>query len=169
MTPRRRQRPAGERLDIGSPWGRPEAPGHRLASIKGVIDAARQPRGRPVIGSITNWARNVTYRAERLYRPESLDELRHLVAGQRRIRALGTGHTFNRLSDSDVLVSLDRLPSTVDIAGATAPVAAAGRHVQPAHRRDAAGYALAALASQPQLCVSGTMSTAPHRYGGLAT
>ena len=121
--------------------------------------------GRPVIGSITNWARNVTYRAERLYRPESLDELRHLVAGQRRIRALGTGHTFNRLSDSDVLVSLDRLPSTVDIAGATATVPAGVRYGELAQRLDAAGYALAALASLPHLCVAGAVATGTHGSG----
>ncbi|MEU5941743.1 D-arabinono-1,4-lactone oxidase [Micromonospora sp. NPDC047548] len=50
-------------------------------------------------GAWRNWAGNVTYAARRFHRPSSLDELRRLVAGAGRVRALGTGHSFTRLAD----------------------------------------------------------------------
>lgn len=47
-------------------------------------------------GRLTNWAGNVTYSAGELHRPTSVDEVRRLVAGSTRIRALGTRHSSHR-------------------------------------------------------------------------
>jgi alditol oxidase len=118
----------------------------------------------------------VEYHAGRVHRPATLDELRDVVASARRIRALGTGHSFNRLTDSPgELVSLAGLPSTVDIdpARSRATVAAGMRYGELAVRLHEAGYALANLASLPHIGVAGAVSTGTHGSGvglpGLAS
>ena len=58
-----------------------------------------------------NWAGNYTYRAKRIHRPESVDELRSIVAAAPRIRVLGSRHSFNEIADSMELVSLEALPA----------------------------------------------------------
>ncbi len=63
-----------------------------------------------------NWAGNVTFRAARVHHPASAAELGQVVAGARRVRALGTGHSFSRVADTTGdLVCLDRLPRKVEI------------------------------------------------------
>ncbi len=96
------------------------------------------------------------------------------MANARFIRAVGTGHTFNRLTDSPGdLVSLADLPSTVDIHGSRATVAAGLRYGEVAVRLYEAGYALPNLASLPHIAVAGAVATGTHgsgvRLGGLAT
>src|SRR5215218_4325019 len=64
----------------------------------------------------SNWAGNVTFGAVRRERPADLSALQRLVARSRRLRALGTGHSFSRVADTDgVLVSLAGLPRTLRI------------------------------------------------------
>ena len=46
-----------------------------------------------------------------VHRPTSVEQLQELVAGSRRIRALGSGHSFSRVADTDGdLVTLGGLP-----------------------------------------------------------
>ena len=67
-------------------------------------------------GKRTNWAGNVTFGAERFHRPSSVAQLQHLVAHGQRVRALGTGHSFNRLADSPGdLVSVAGLPPLIEV------------------------------------------------------
>jgi alditol oxidase len=125
-------------------------------------------------GELRNWAGNVEYRAVRVHLPESVDELRRLVGGARRVRALGTGHSFNRIADTTGdLVSLAALPSTVDIGRGAATVPAGMRYGELAVRLHAAGYALPNLASLPHLSVAGAVATGTHGSGtgtgGLGT
>ena len=47
--------------------------------------------------------------------PSTLDELRTIVRGAKRIRALGSRHAFNDIADSDELVSLSKLPAPVGL------------------------------------------------------
>jgi xylitol oxidase len=49
---------------------------------------------------LTNWAGNITFSTERVHRPTSVDELRRVVATSRGLRVLGSGHSFNTISDS---------------------------------------------------------------------
>ncbi len=123
-----------------------------------------------------NWAGNVTYSARRRHRPESLDELRRLVAASDRIRAVGSGHSFNRLGDTTGdLVSLAGLPQdvTLDQERRTVTVPAAMRYGDLATHLHARGYALANLASLPHISVAGAVATGTHgsgeRNGNLAT
>ena len=54
-----------------------------------------------------NWAGNVHYAARAFHEPTTLDELRRLVAGSDRLRAVGSGHSFTPVCASeDTLVSL---------------------------------------------------------------
>ena len=49
----------------------------------------------------TNWAGNIIFEDERgVHRPRSIDSLRRIVAGSRRIRALGHGHSFSAIADT---------------------------------------------------------------------
>lgn len=124
----------------------------------------------------TNWAGNVTYRANEIHRPASVAELQSVVVEHSRIRALGTGHSFNDLADSPgVLVSLAELPPDleVDSDAATVRVAAGVPYSELAARLDRHGFALHTLASLPHISVGGACATATHgsgvRNGGLAT
>ena len=78
------------------------------------------PKKGPAVAAITNWARNITFSADRLHRPAGLDALRAVVAGSGHIRVLGSGHSFNRIADVDAerggaLVSLVDLPHRIDV------------------------------------------------------
>lgn len=118
--------------------------------------------------AVRNWARNVEFRAARVHRPTSLDELRRVVADAAAVRVLGTGHSFNRITDTDGdLVLLADLPADVEIdaAAGTATVAAGMRLAELSARLHAAGYALANLPSLPHISLAGACTTATHGSG----
>lgn len=124
----------------------------------------------------TNWAGNVTFTAERVHRPASVGELQQLVAGADRVRALGTGHSFNRIADTTGdLVSVAGLPPEVDVdtAGGSVRVAAGLPYGTVARHLHAAGCALRNLGSLPHISVAGACATGTHgsgdRNGVLAT
>jgi len=124
----------------------------------------------------TNWAGNIVYRAARMARPRSVVEAQELVAASSQVRAVGTGHSFNRIADTPgVLVSLADLPPVIDIEPGGPAVAVAGglRFGELAGPLNAAGYALPSMASLPHLSVAGAIATATHgsgdAQGNLAT
>jgi alditol oxidase len=114
-----------------------------------------------------NWAGNHRYRAERIERPATLDELREIVAGARRIRVLGTRHSFNEIADSDALVSLAGLPPdvVVDRAEGTVSFGAGLTYGELARALGPEGMALHNLASLPHISVAGAIATATHGSG----
>lgn len=127
-------------------------------------------------GPVTNWAGNVTFTAGRVHRPSSVDELRRLVAGAGRVRALGTGHSFSRIADSPgELVSVAGLPPevTIDPERRRMSVPAGIRYGELVTRLHRAGFGLPSLASLPHISVAGACATGTHgsgdRVGGLAT
>ena len=117
----------------------------------------------------TNWAGNVTYRASRLVRPTSLDEVRRLVATTPRLTALGSRHSFNEIADTDaVQVSLVDLPPVLDVDAdrRVVRVAAGMVHSQVASGLEARGWALGNLASLPHISTAGAVATGTHGSGG---
>ncbi|SCG60640.1 FAD-binding protein [Micromonospora zamorensis] len=115
-----------------------------------------------------NWAGNVRYAARAFHRPTSVDELRRLVAGSNRIRAVGSGHSFNRFGDTDGdLVTLAGLPPVVDLDRERGQVTVSGamRYGDLARHLHTQGYALANLASLPHISVAGAVATATHGSG----
>lgn len=117
---------------------------------------------------VRNWAGNVDFRAARVHRPSTVEELGEIVAGARRLRVLGTGHSFNRIADTDAdLVLTAGLPpeTRVDAAAGTATVAAGMRLAEISARLHAAGFALANLPSLPHISPAGAVATGTHGSG----
>lgn len=116
----------------------------------------------------TNWAGNITFQAQRVHHPSSLDELRALVAATPRLRALGTGHSFNRLADCPGdQVRLDRMPYLLEIDRERARVRVGGglRYADLGPSLHEQGFALANLASLPHISVAGSCATGTHGSG----
>ena len=114
-----------------------------------------------------NWGGNYTYRAGRLHRPATLDELRRIVARAPRIRVLGARHAFSNIADSAELVTLDALPADVVVnrdAG-TVSLGAGMTYGALATALACEHLALANLASSPQIAVGGAIATATHGSG----
>ena len=91
-----------------------------------------------------------------------------MVAESTRVRALGTGHSFNRIADTTGdLISTAALPTVADIdtAAATVTAGAGVRYGDLAQRLDAAGWALPNLGSLPHISVAGACATATHGSG----
>ncbi|MPQ96592.1 FAD-binding protein [Modestobacter sp. I12A-02628] len=117
---------------------------------------------------VTNWAGTITFATTRVHRPASVDELRRIVAGARRVRALGTAHSFSPVADTTgELVLLDALPPVVDIDtdARTATVAAGMSYAQVAPELHRAGWALGSMASLPHISVAGSVATGTHGSG----
>ncbi|HUO39166.1 MAG TPA: FAD-binding protein [Mycobacterium sp.] len=116
----------------------------------------------------TNWAGNVTFRPEHLHRPTSIGELQDVVARTHRARALGSGHSFNRIADTTGdLIGVDRLPSVIDIdrEQMTVQVSAGTRYGELAAQLQRHGLALHNLGSLPQISVAGACATGTHGSG----
>jgi xylitol oxidase len=124
----------------------------------------------------TNWAGNIAYRAARVHRPTSVGELQAIVSRTSHLRPLGTGHSFNRLADTDGdQVSVAGLPNVLDVdAGRrTVTVSAGRRYGELAGPLHESGWGLANLGSLPHISVAGAVATGTHgsgeRNGSLAT
>jgi xylitol oxidase len=125
---------------------------------------------------LSNWAGNVVFSTETLHRPKTITEIKEAVAAAGRLRVLGSGHSFNRLADSDgALLSLADLPRTVEIGPDRTSVRVDGglRYGDLAGPLAAAGLAVHNMASLPHISVAGAVTTATHgsgvRNGNLAT
>jgi xylitol oxidase len=117
---------------------------------------------------LRTWAGNLTYSARRLVEPESLDELRAVVAGSARIRALGTRHSFSPVADtSGDLVGVARLPRRIEVDPdrRTATVSAGLRFGEVTPELHRQGWALANLGSLPHISVAGAAATGTHGSG----
>ena len=108
------------------------------------------------------------FRAAEVRRPHAVAELRSIVAGSTRVRALGTGHSFSRIADTDgVLIATAELPAVCDIdsTAASVTVAAGVTYGDLAQRLNAAGWALRNLGSLPHISVGGACAAATHGSG----
>ena len=118
-----------------------------------------------------NWAANRTYSSARIERPRTLAELAGIVAGEPRVRALGSRHSFCDVADTTgVHVQLDLLddgrPSLeVDPATGVASVRAGLRYGEVAADLHAQGRGLTAMASLPHISVAGAVATGTHGSG----
>ncbi len=115
----------------------------------------------------TNWAGNHRYRARKIHAPETVDQVREIVAAAPRIRVLGSRHSFSDIADSAELLSLGRLPPdvVVDRDAMTVSCGGAVRYGELAVELEREGMALANLASLPHIAVAGAVSTATHGSG----
>ncbi len=117
-----------------------------------------------------NWAGNYTYRAERVHRPSTLEQLREIVAGAPRVRVLGSRHSFSDIADSTELVTLAGLPVDVVVerAAGTVSFGAGITYGDLAVVLGAEGLALHNMASLPHISVAGAVATATHGSGDVS-
>jgi xylitol oxidase len=114
-----------------------------------------------------NWAGTHAYRAARIHRPASVEQVQEIVAAAPRIRVLGSRHSFTDVGDSAELVSLERLPADVviDRERMTVTVGAGVTYGELAGALNDEGLALHNLASLPHISVGGAIATATHGSG----
>src|SRR5215470_12763317 len=63
-----------------------------------------------------NWAGNYSYRAARLHKPESIEQIQELVKRGRKLKALGSRHSFNDVADSpEDLISMEHFNQVLEI------------------------------------------------------
>ena len=124
----------------------------------------------------TNWAGNYTYRAPRLHRPKTVEQIQELVAQSNKLKALGTRHSFNDIADSSgELVSLEQFNRILDLDREhhTVTIEAGVRYGQLGRWLHEKGYALHNLASLPHSSSIGACATGTHgsgdQHGNLAT
>jgi alditol oxidase len=117
---------------------------------------------------LKNWAGNIEFSTERLYSPNSLEQVRGFVRKQAKLKVLGTRHCFNGIADSaDYLLSLKAMDKviTLDSSARTVTIEAGMTYGQLCPYLDGKGFALHNLASLPHISVAGACSTATHGSG----
>ncbi len=114
-----------------------------------------------------NWAGTYTYRAEKLHRPTTMEQVQQIVATAASVHVLGSRHSFNDIADASELLSLENLPADVVVDHQAHTVSLGGgvtygTLVKTLHDE---GVALHTLASLPHISVAGAVATATHGSG----
>src|ERR671921_1288936 len=114
-----------------------------------------------------NWAGNYTYRAGKLHRPSTIEQLQEILAKAPCVRVLGSRHSFNDIADSLELITLEAMPMdvVVDHAADTVSFNAALKYGELVQKLNEEGVALHNLASLPHISVAGAVATATHGSG----
>lgn len=114
-----------------------------------------------------NWAGNYTYRAQKLSRPTTIEQVQGIVANAASVHVLGSRHSFNDIADSSELISLENLPADIIVDHEAHTVSCGGgvTYGHLARMLHDEGVALHTLASLPHLCVAGAVATAAHGSG----
>src|ERR1700739_1698170 len=72
---------------------------------------------------LTNWAGNLVYGTDRLYPTDPLQQVRHYVKRESKLKVLGTRHCFNDIADSTHnLLSLKAMDEVIDLDARAATV-----------------------------------------------
>jgi xylitol oxidase len=114
-----------------------------------------------------NWAGNYEYRARKLHRPSTIEQLQEILANAPRVRVLGSRHSFNDIADSLELITLETMPMdvVVDHAADTVSFNASLKYGELIQKLNEEGVALHNLASLPHISVAGAVATATHGSG----
>ncbi|MEP7045627.1 MAG: FAD-binding protein [Ilumatobacteraceae bacterium] len=115
-----------------------------------------------------NWAGNIAYEAAAFRAPATVAEVQSIVAAAAKVRGVGSRHSFNDIADTTGdQVSLAALARTVELDAVARTVTVDGgiKYGELANRLQAAGWALANLASLPHISVAGACATATHGSG----
>ena len=114
-----------------------------------------------------NWAGNYTYRAQKLHRPTTIEQVQEIVANAASVHVLGSRHSFNDIADSWELISLENLPADVVVDHQAHTVSLGGdvKYGNLAKTLNEEGVALHTLASLPHISVAGAVATATHGSG----
>ena len=115
-----------------------------------------------------NWSGNIEYRPADIARPESISVLQKVVAGASKVRAYGSGHSFNTLADTDgTLIAFSEFDKNIEIDSSKmlVRVPAGVRYGEVAPKLHANGFALKNMGSLPHITVVGATSTGTHGSG----
>jgi alditol oxidase len=114
-----------------------------------------------------NWAGTYTYRAQKLHRPRTIEQVQQIVARAASVHVLGSRHSFNDIADSSELISLEDLPADVHVEHEAHTVSLCGgmTYGNLAQTLNDKGVALHNLASLPHISVAGAVATATHGSG----
>jgi xylitol oxidase len=123
-----------------------------------------------------NWAGNYRYSAKELLIPETVEQIQERVAHSRKVKALGSRHSFNSIADcEESLISLEKLNRVIalDPVRRKVTVEAGVRYGDLCIYLHGQGFALHNMASLPHITVAGACATATHgsgdKNGNLAT
>ena len=115
-----------------------------------------------------NWASNYSYKAARWHQPETAEQLQELVGRCRKVKVLGSRHSFNDIADTtEDLISLEKFDyiEAVDRERRTVTIGGGVRYGQLCRQLHNEGFALPNLASLPHISVAGACATATHGSG----
>jgi alditol oxidase len=115
-----------------------------------------------------NWAGNFEYNAAEIHHPKTLEQVKELARRGKKIRVLGSRHSFNRIADTThELISLEHLGQVIalDKERLTITVAGGVRYGELSQYLHREGFALHNLASLPHISVAGACATATHGSG----
>lgn len=115
-----------------------------------------------------NWAGNITYSTDDVRQPRSVEELQEVVAAATRVRALGSGHSFNDVIDcAGTLVSTAQLPHAIriDSEAPVVEVSGSATYAELGAALHEQGWALPNMGSLPHISVAGASSTGTHGSG----
>ena len=130
--------------------------------------SCKTPTSEASSSGLSNWAGNLSYSTDKVYRPETVEEVQEWVRKCEKIRALGSRHCFNDIADSkENQLSFERLNKLIalDEVGKTVTFQAGMRYGELAPILQEKGFALHNLASLPHISVAGACATATHGSG----
>ncbi len=115
-----------------------------------------------------NWAGNIRFTPNEVAMPESTQDVVDLVKSGRKIRCIGTGHSWSSLVPSDdILMATDNLNKIISIDTVTnlATIEAGAKLDKLNIQLWNAGYAFSNLGSIARQSLAGAISTATHGSG----
>jgi xylitol oxidase len=118
--------------------------------------------------TLRNWSGTYQFTAQKVIAARSIGEVQRAVANGGRVRALGTGHSFNDLADNGAtLVSVTGIAPdpVIDEAGGTVTVGAGASYGVLAAWLQDRGVALGNMGSLPHISIAGATATGTHGSG----
>ncbi len=115
-----------------------------------------------------NWAGNIRFKPNEIARPKSTQDVIDLVKSGRKIRCIGTGHSWSKLAPTDdILMTTDGLNKIlhIDRTRNQATIQAGAKLEQLNVAIWNEGYAFANLGSIARQSLAGAISTATHGSG----
>jgi xylitol oxidase len=117
---------------------------------------------------LKNWAGNLEYSTGNVHYPKTVEQIQEVVKKCKKLKALGSRHSFNKIADStENQVSLKEFNKVVslDAAANTVTVESGMKYGELAPYLHEKGFALHSLASLPHITIAGAIATATHGSG----
>lgn len=120
------------------------------------------------MSKLFNWAGNYEYSTDKIHYPKTIEEVQQVIRACKKIKVLGTRHSFNGIGDSNNnLLSLRDLAAkfSLDKKSMFVNIGAGIRYGQLSQYLHEHGYALHNLGSLPHISIAGACVSATHGSG----